>query len=361
MKMRCSKGRAALISITMACVLAAVFFVLLKRFRPRQPDLEPPPASRVAVTTMRVDPAAMDDVVVFPGQVEAWSDVWVAVEQGGRVAATPVDTGDRVEAGASVLQVDDRLRKTALERAELQARDARRDRERLHELRETGAVSASEFDRVELRADQAEIALREARVQWERCTPRAPMGGVVEARAVSVGEHVQPGQKIVRLVDAETVKVQFDVPERDVASVQKGAGHRFRLDSAPDEAFVGVVRYVSTVAHEENNAYRVELTVPNPEGRLRPGMIGQVDLVRGTVPDAILLPLEAIVPMRGETVAYVVEDGRAMRRVVRLGGFFDADALVREGIEAGDEVILDGNRAVLDGTPVQVQPAIDSR
>ncbi len=357
MNKRFSTDRIVLAGAVALFVLAAV---LLAVFRPKQPDPEPPVEQNVAVTTFRVVSKDMDDIVKFPGRVEAWSDVQVSVEQGGRVMAVPADEGQTMAAGAELLRLDDRLRLAAFKRAERQTLDAKRDLERLTELRDSGAVSASDFDAMETRAALAGIALDEARVQWQQCVLAAPIQGVIEERRVSAGEYVQPGQPVFRIVDVSRVKVCFDVPERDVLSVRLGDTHRFRLDSVPDREFAGTVRFVAMTGSPANNAFRVEMEADNAEGLIRPGMIARVDYVRGRLTDAVILPQQAVVPTKGETVVFVVEDGRAIRRIVRIGAFLGSEALIREGVSVGDDVILEGNRSVLDGTPVRVvQPDAD--
>jgi len=354
MKLKLTKGRIVLAGITLACVLV---IVLLRVFRPDEPTPEPPDEQAVAVTVIHVEPRTREDRVSLPGRVEAWSDVQVAVEQAGRVTALHVDEGARVAAGDPLLQIDGRSWQAALDRAAVQAADAQRDLERLRELRATGAVSVSELDAMESRARLAAIALDEARLQVERCAPVAPIAGTVDRRLVSVGEHVQPGQPVFRLVDAERVKIRFHVPERDIAAVRPGDRHRFRLDAVADGIFTGAVHVAAQAAEPGGHAFRVELEADNAAGDIRPGMIAQIDLRRGTLTDAIILPIEAIVPLKGETVVYTVEDSRAVRRVVRIGGFLDTDVIIRSGIASGDAVIVDGNRAVLDGTRVRVEYA----
>jgi membrane fusion protein, multidrug efflux system len=349
-----SIGAMLLIAVIGLC-LAGI--VLLAAFRRTRPVPEAPPEQKTIVTTLTAEARAMDDIVVLPGRIAAAKDLWVAVEQSGRVEEMAADEGEAVRAGDVLLRVDDRLWKAALERAELQAQDARRDLRRMTELRDSGAVSGSDLESVTTRAALAEIALRDTRVQWERCAPTAPFDGTVEERRVSRGEYVQPGMPVFRLVAADRVKILFDAPERDVSAIRTNAVFRFRLPSAPAQRFEGTVRRVATVGKRINHAFEVELTADNPAGLIRPGMIAEVEVKRGTIDDAVILPLQAIVPSKGEMVVFVVEEGRALRRIVRLGAILDAHAVVREGIRAGDEVVLEGNRAVVDGTAVQVQEA----
>ncbi len=348
---RISKASMALASLIALVVLGIAALAL---FRPKPELPEPHAEPRTPVTTSRAQARTLDDIATFPARIEALSDVWVAAEQGGRVTEIGAREGETVEKGAVLLRVDDRLRATALRRAERMARDARRDFERLTELRRDGAVSASDYEAMESRAALAEVALEEARVVLDQCVVRAPIRARIEERRVDSGEFVQPGQPLFRLVDAARVKAVFDLPERDTLSASPGDTHNFRLDALPDRYFSGMIGFAAGTGARASGAFRVELDADNAEGLMRPGMIARVAYRRGAIAGAIVLPQQAIVPALGETVVFVVEDGRAIRRIVRIGAFIGEHAVIRAGVEAGDEVILEGNRSVLDGTPVRV-------
>ncbi len=358
MRWRINKG----LTIFSALLLLAVgLVVLLIVLRPEAPQIDPPATQRIAVTTLDVEPQSLPDIILLPAYTVPFDDVTVAAEQAGRIIKLYIDQGDTVEADASLLQIDDRPWRTSLQRAELALRDAQRDVERVRELHRSGAISQSERDAAETRFETTQLALEEAQIQLERCTPTAPLGGIVENRWVSTGEYVHPGQQLFRLLNTDRIKIVFDVPERDVGNLRLREPYEFTLDPFADQVFEGVMRFIAAAANPANNAFRAELWIDNPEGRFRSGMIARVRLKRRLLDDAIVLPLQAVVPMAGQHIVYVVEADHAVRRIVKLDSIIDGKAVIENGISQGDTVILDGNRAVLDGTPVTIdndwQPA----
>ncbi|OGV61268.1 MAG: hypothetical protein A2498_00640 [Lentisphaerae bacterium RIFOXYC12_FULL_60_16] len=98
----------------------------------------------------------------------------------------------------------------------------------------------------------------------------------------------------------------------------------------------------------------MELVVDNPDNRLRPGMIATVELLRQEMPDARLAPLEAVLPLAGEHVVYVVQENRAVRRRVELGVLLDTRVVIERGLEPGDRLVIEGQRSLEDGVPVDV-------
>ena len=101
------------------------------------------------------------------------------------------------------------------------------------------------------------------------------------------------------------------------------------------------------------SAFRVEAVVANPAGELKPGMIASVQFKRGARDGAIVIPLAAVVPARGEHVVFVAKDDRAERRVVRIAAIAGQSAVIESGVDAGDEVIIRGHRALIDGALIQ--------
>ncbi len=359
MKRRIGIGKIMFTAITILAVLAVIALTV---FRPRPPAPgEALPEQRVAVTVWTVEPRTLPDAIALPGRMEPFNDVIVSAEQAGRIISLDVADGERVRQGDILLRLDERLWRTELQRTELVARDAHRDLARLRDLRATGAVSQSDLDAAEMRAATADLAREEAAIRLEKCAPATPIDGIVEDRRVAIGETVNPGQALFRLVDTARIKVVFYVPERDVMTLRPGASYPFDIKALPGRELSGELGFIATAADPGNNAYRAELWTDNPGGEIRAGMLAQVNLVRSLIEDAVILPLRAIVPMKGEALVYVVERGYAERRIVRIGAIIDAQAVIRDGIAIGDRVILDGNRTVLDGTPVTVmddwQPA----
>lgn len=353
MKSRTGVGKAVLIATTALFLLAIAALIVL---RPRQPDAPAPPEKHVAVTVLEIRPERLEDRLVLPGRAEALEDVTVSAEQTGRITALLAREGETVRAGDPLLRIDDRLWAAAEENAALREADTRRDAARAEELHAQGAIPLRDLEAARTAAESARIALREVRVQRERCTPASPIAGRVETRFVSEGEYVHAGQPLARILNASTVKVLFDLPERDVLSLRAGDACAVRFDALPETVYTGAVAVAAASANPASNAFRMEAHVDNAGGRIRAGMIARVEVLRGVREDALALPLFAVVPMEGESVAYVVEDGRSIRRIVRINRIVDSRAVIDDGLSAGDRVILDGNRNVLDGTPVRIVP-----
>lgn len=314
-----------------------------------------PKEASVPVRTMDVAPRSMPDTLRLPGRIEPANDVLLSAEKPGPIVMLGADEGDSVTAGQVLLRVDDRTWKAILERAQVEKRDAERDRERWAELKKAGAVSESDFDAIDRRLRLATAAVEEAQAQMDHCEIRSPIAGVVEERSVEVGEHVGEGTPCFRIVDATRVKILIDIPEKDVRYIAPGRKVELRVPALEGRIFTGEVAFVSSAAAAQSNSFRTELTAGNPDGLLRGGMLVEAEIVRRVRADIIVVPLAAVVPRRGEHVVFTVREGRALRHTVKIDSIAGQEAALSAGLEAGEKLVIDGQRLLSDGAGVEVR------
>jgi membrane fusion protein (multidrug efflux system) len=352
---RSSRRKVAIfLGVALSCIIGGI--VVLAFLPPRSEKVVEAAPRALAVAVHEAVVTNLSEVVIMPGRVEAEKEARLAVETGGRVLWLGVEKGDRVEAGQVLLRLDSRSQTAAVSRAEVNLRQAEDDLKRWQVLKETGSVSALEFEGVLNRRDLARIALDEARTDYERCSVRSPIDGLIEERPVEIGETVMPGVPVLRVVQMDRVKVMVDVPERDVMALPPGAEVCLEADAAPGMTFTGKVAFAAAVADPRSNTFRNEILVENRAGFLKPGMIARVAVVRGVIRNTVVVPLSALIPVKGQYVVYLVEDNRAVRRVVKLRAVIDTLAAVQEGLAPGDRVVVEGQRLVTDGTVVTVAP-----
>jgi len=343
------RAAVALAVVLFLIVDGIVFLVLMP---PRAEKTPATASARIPVATAPVVVSDVPEVVLYPGLVEAETEVTLASEGMGRIVSLGADKGDDVAVGQLLMNLDNRSQAAAARGAEANLAQATNDLARLEELRETGAVSASDHDAAVTRRELAESALEEARASLAKCELRSPIRGVVLDRRVEVGEFATPGQAVFRLADMDQVKVVADLPERDVFAVKEGQEVPFEVESLEGRAFTGRVAYVASAAHPQSNTFRAEILAENEGRLLKPGVIATIRLTRRTIPQAVTVPLEALVPSKGQYIAYVAENGVAVRRIVTLAAIVDSRAVVGEGLRGGERVIVGGQRLVSDGVAV---------
>lgn len=337
----------------LAALLLIVSGIVFLALMPSRPERPPQAASAAVPVAIEVAiETNVPEIVRYPGIVQAQTAVSLAVEGAGRIVELLADKGENVAAGGLLLRLDSRSQAAAVEQARVNVRESTNDFARLEGLRGTGAVSASDFDSAQARKQRAEIALTEAQVALSKCEVRTPISGVVVDRPVEVGEFVSPGTLAFKVSNVDRVKVVLDLPERDVFVVTNGLRIPFSVESLGEREYTGTVTYVAAAAEPLSNTYRTEILTDNPDLILKAGVIVRARLIRRTIPGAVTVSLGAVIPDKGQYVAFVVEDGVAVRRIVRLAAVVDDRAVISEGVRPGERLVVEGQRLISDGEPV---------
>lgn len=286
-------------------------------------------------------------------------DVFVSAEENGPIREFYVDRGDRVEAGAPIAKLDDRVLAAQVEQARAGAELAQQTWERRRRLWEEDRAG-SEIAYLEARygAQQAAASLTALEERLAKTVVRAPFGGVVEERPVDVGAMMSPGEPIVRLVDLNPIKVFAGVPELYAADVHVGDVAQLSFDALGGEAQSARIRFVGATVNPQNRTFPIEIELPNPGSRIKPQMVANMAVARRSVTEAVVVPQESLVRVEQGYVVFVLaeRDGIqvAERRDVTLGPARRNQVVIEDGVEAGEQLIVVGHRSVADGDRVNV-------
>jgi membrane fusion protein (multidrug efflux system) len=311
-------------------------------------------ARDVAVVTMHPAKKEFAHEVEALGTLRANESVDITAKVADRVAAIHFDEGQQVRKGEVLIELDNTEARADLAAAEAAASDSRSQYKRSQELYQTRALSEAQLDQLHatLLANEARVAAARSRLHDRVIT--APFNGRVGLRNVSLGGLVNPGAVITTLDDLSIVKLDFSVPEIFLSTLQPGLTVQARSTAYPEQPFNGRVASVATRVDPTTRAVTIRALIDNRDGRLRPGMFMTVKLVRSEGL-ALMLPEQAIVPENDQHFVYVVADGKAHKRAVKIGRRRPGEVEVLEGLTADDGVVVDGTLNLRDGAPVRVQ------
>lgn len=315
------------------------------------------PSRVVNVEVVEAVAEPFTDEVVLTGNVEAERDVVVSAEEGGVVREVVVPKGRRVAEGDALIRIDNRLLQAQYDQAQAEARLAEETWQRQRKLWEEDSIGSElSYLQAKYRAETAAATARVAQTRLDRATVRAPIGGILDDRMVEVGSTVATGSPVVRIIDADPLKVTAGVPERYAGQILGGSAAALTFESGDDAA--GRITFVGTSVDEQNRTFDVEVRVPNPGARLKPGMVATVRLQRGGERNAILIPRDAVLRGADGYIVYVVttHDGVAVAeaRQVRTGPGAAGRVVVEDGIVEGEQVIVVGQQQVAAGDRVLV-------
>jgi membrane fusion protein, multidrug efflux system len=286
------------------------------------------------------------------GNARANESVDVSSKTSNVVTAIRFRDGERVKRGQVLVQLDDAQVRADVAAAEAAVTESESQYNRSRELLSTQALSKSSFEQLEatLKSNRAKLAAANARL--EDTVIRAPFSGRVGLRRVSVGTLISPGSVITTLDDTSVIKLDFSVPENFLASLREGLTVRATAPAFPGRSFAGKVASIDSRVDQATRSVTVRALLANEDGALKPGMFLNVALANDER-EALVIPEEALTPEAERQFVFVVADGKAERREVRIGGRRPGSVEILAGLAAGEQVVIEGTQKVRDGSRVR--------
>ena len=279
-----------------------------------------------------------------------------------------VREGEAVKSGQIVVKMDATEYLARVEQARGNLNSARaqldiatKNRDNNRSLVDKGFISRNAFDNyssqyaaAEANVEAARGALDIVQKSLNDTVIRAPISGLIAMRYVQPGEKVSADNKLLDIINLRKMEMEAAVPTSDISRVALGQRARLRIEGLQQE-FIGKVVRINPATQAGSRSVMVYVQVDNPESLLRAGMFAQANVIAAAKPNAVLVPNGAITQQGRGSVVFVVVDGKAAQRVVRLGVVDEANSEVLEGVAVGDQVVTVGQNVLRDGQAVQVR------
>lgn len=363
-------------TVIVLAILGALGWAVFNRLSEAQaeaPQKKQRPPSPVEVVGVEHGP--IEQRRVFSGTLEATADFVVAPKIGGRIEMMTVDLADPIKRGQVVAELDDGEYVQAVAQAEADlavaeanlaearsaAEIARRELERMSTLQERGVASESQFDTVRAQQLAKDAAVNVAKAQVARAnasleTARIRLGytrvsatwaggndvRVVSERHADVGDTIAANTALLSIVELNPINAVMFVTEKDYGNLKQDQNVTLTTDAYGNETFAGKVTRVSPVFRRSSRQARVELSVDNPDQKLKPGMFVRARVRLARAEDATIVPDAALVKRSGQTGVFLVNEA----------GDTVTWRAVREGIREGDRVQVTGIDGPVEGRVV---------
>ena len=349
--------------ISMAVFVGAIGFVKFRQVQgaiAQASSFQPPPE---AVTTIAARQEEWPASLAAIGTVAPVEGVTVAADLPGIVERIAFESGRTVRAGDLLVKLDTRQEQAQLTAAEAQRGLAKLNLDRARGLHDEGIISQAEYDRVAAEHAQALARVGEIQATIARKTIRAPFTGALGIRQVNLGQYVSGGDPIVPLQSLSPIYVNFSVPQQDLSQLRPGREVRVTLEGSTGAPLSGRITAVEAVVDEATRNVQVQATLENRDGRLRPGMFVQAQVVLGASTGVISVPASAVSYAPYGDSVFVVEalkgpKGETYRgvrqQVVKLGAARGDQVAVLSGIKPGEEVVTSGAFKLRNGAAVHV-------
>ncbi len=324
----------------------------------------------------------LTDYVTVVGNLIGLATVDVVPRVGGRIESITVRLGDRVGRGQTVVKIEDREIREQINQAEAsldvsRANVANRENDvRVAELAleraktsfDRGIASRQSWEDAEARysatvsqltvskAQQAQTMARvdELKITLSNTTVQSPVDGFVSRRNLDAGAFANANTVVLSVVDISTVRLIVNVVERDFRRVTPGVAAEVEVDAFPGEKFSGTVSRVAPVFDPATRTATIEIEVPNPGYRLKPGMYARVRLTVEERLDALTVPRNAVVDQNGQRGVFVPVEDSARFQPVTTGIQTDAFIEILDGLSDGQRVVTTGALALREGDRIVV-------
>ncbi|WP_295720465.1 efflux RND transporter periplasmic adaptor subunit, partial [uncultured Halovibrio sp.] len=284
-----TSSRFIVVTIGLVIVFGGIFGWKAFEFRMMQQQLskEKPPAVIEAVQAgTREWVPSLNSV----GSIRAVNGIKVANELPGVVETIRFESGDMVEKGDVLVELDVESDRAALETRRAEAESARRTFERVSNLVERNAVSQAEFDEAEAAYDAARARVREQEALLRKKILRAPFDGKTGLRLVDQGEYMPTGTPAVEINMVDPIYAEYSIPEKHLSGVEVGDRVTVSVAAYPDRVFEGEISAINSSVTAENRSVRVRATLENGDGALRPGMFADVRTLEPEPREAVVVP-----------------------------------------------------------------------
>ena len=336
------------------------------------------PKTRLRVRAEPVRLARLAGADRVTGTVRAFHRATITAETQGQVLSRAARPGAAIQEGgviveleSSRLELETRRAEASLAAARTVLRHAERELARGERLRKQNAISIQRHDDLRHAVDRSrddlvlsEVARDTARRNLEDTRIAAPFSGTVDSIVVNVGDFVAPGTPVATLVDLSRVRIFGGVTAREAARLGAGTTARVSFADLGGAVFEATLESVGRVAGEMDGTYGIELWMEDPDGRMRDGMVAQIELLDPEEEPSLLARRAALVRRNGHPEVFIVEghgaEAVARSRRLRTGRSQGQWVEILDGLEEGDRVVWDGHFALADGTAVALSSTDDA-
>ena len=302
------------------------------------------------------------------GTLRADEEVLVSAEVDGIIKSILVEEGSVVKEGQLLARINetdynlDLVRtEAALRQAEASLDNARAEYGRKEALFRDELITRQLFDDVSTRASLAEAELERvkatlaiARERRARTKIYSPLNGAIKEKKLSAGDFVRNGMPVFQVIKTNPLKLSFTVAEKDVSRLKKGQEISFTVDSFPDRSFTGQVSLLFPNVEERTRTLQAEALVPNADRMLKPGYFARVCIFTDAPRDAVVVPVNALIYDNATIRVFVVKQGKAEARVVKIGNKYGDVVEITEGVAINEQVVVAGQNNLSEGVKVNV-------
>jgi membrane fusion protein, multidrug efflux system len=312
---------------------------------------------KTSVIVTVIHPTRLDDLVNTNGTILPNEEVEIRSEISGRIVTLNIKEGDFVRKGTTLFHINDEDLQARLKKLGFNKKLAEDNEARQKKLLDKEAISQREYDIAVNSVNTISADIEDLSAQIQKMTLKAPFDGTIGFRFVSLGSYISPTTKIATLTNTNPAKIEFAVPAKYSSIVRKGGKVEFTVENS-EQNYVGTVYAIDPKIDPDTRTLQIRAIAPNPSGKLIPGAFARVELILKSKGSALMIPTEAVIPEQKGSKVFIVQNGKAVSKKVKLGTRGDKDVEVLSGLSVGDTLITTGIMQVKPDGDVEIREVI---
>lgn len=309
----------------------------------------------VKVSVQAISATTQEEALRYSGSIEAENSVQIGFSVPGTVSAVLVNEGQHVDAGQLVATIDPTEYDNALLIANAGLEQAEDMFTRLEGLYKKGSLPAKDYIDIKSKLAQARANKNLAAKRVKDTKLHAPMSGIVTSKVIEKGATAAPGAPAFTIINTAKVYARVSVPESEIGKLSKGQQAEVTVATL-DTRLKGKIAIINPMADAATKSYSVKIQLENSNGKLLPGMIADASIATGQQVGSITIPAKAVV-RDADDITYVfvtTKDNKVLRKRITPGGFSGSDIVIKEGLAAGEQVVVSGQTKLKDGALVSL-------
>lgn len=309
--------------------------------------------SEITVETAEVTASELKSSVKAIGTLIAEASATLRAEVPGQIVGVHFQEGQQIDKGAKLFSIEATVLEAEANEARANVSRSESALKRAQDLHKKQLISGTDYDSARANYDVDVARLRSSTARLSKTVIRAPFDGFAGLRRINFGDYATIGQELVDVVQLDPLRVDFSIPETLLPKVRPDLTIEVTADAYPDDVFAGRITALAPKSDVQGHSLEVRASLPNVDLKLRPGLFVHVSISLGTNPNAILIPEQAIWPIGQDKTVFVVVDGKAQQRVVKVGERRPGAVEVTEGLAAGEIIVTAGQMKLFEGASVR--------
>ena len=336
------------------CLFLALLLLAGCKEKKKDPLNQKGPSGRITVGGIIVEPRPLENKILSTGTLIANEEADLRCEMPGRIVRINFEEGSYVKEGELLVKINDQDLQAQLKKLQLDEKLAKEDLYRKQKLLDLKAVSQEEYDKSANTLGVIEAEMDLVKSQIAKTEVYAPFSGIVGLRSVSPGGFISSSMVIAKLQQTDPVKIDFSIPEKYREKLHKGSTIQFRVEGS-DSTFTGRIYAIEPKIDPLTRNISIRAVCQNRKNILVPGAFAKVEVLLDQIPDALIVPSEAIIPQIDGEKVFVVRNGKARSQVIHTGIRTNREVQVEKGLQSHDTVIVSGLLQLREGMDVKVK------